>query len=271
MDTSGTSTASEPRAVTVDDRNRRVYAERAVAAHYAKASALQPAEETLLALLDAELPQAAMLDLGVGGGRTTAHFAPRVKRYVGIDYSTAMLDAARARFPGTSCVFQFADARALPFEDSCFDIVLFAHNGIDYVDHDDRLRILGEVRRVLWPGGAFLFSTHNLERDDLDFEPRRDDGVFERTFHAFRRSRLRANNPGYRSFRHMPYAIVNDGAFAFRAATYHIRAMAQIEQLTAAGFERIRAFSGRSGKEIQIDPKTDPQPDPWIYFLCRTV
>lgn len=255
--------------MTVDDRNRRLYAERGVAAHYAKASALQPAEQTLLELLAAELPPAAMLDLGVGGGRTTQHFAPRVKRYVGIDYSPAMLDAARARFPGTPYVFQFADARSLPFEDSCFDIALFAHNGIDYVDHEDRLRILAEVRRVLSPGAAFLFSTHNLERDDLDFEPSPTDGVFERTFHAFRRSRLRAKNPDYRSFREKPYAIVNDGAFAFRAATYHIRPVAQIDQLTAAGFERIRAFSGRSGKEV--DPSKDPQPDPWIYFLSRTV
>lgn len=267
-DTYGTSTASEPRAVTVDERNRRVYAERAVAAHYTKATALQPAEERLLSLLEAELPHAAMLDLGVGGGRTTAHFAPRVKRYVGIDYSPAMLDAARTRFPGTPYEFLYADARALPFEDSCFDIVLFAHNGIDYVDHADRLRILAEIRRVLWPGGAFVFSTHNLERNDLDFEPRANDGVLARALHALRRSRLRANNPKYRTFAERPYAIVNDGAFAFRAATYHIRPSAQIEQLEAAGFERMRAFSGASGDEIE--PGTWPRPDPWIYFLCRT-
>lgn len=240
--------------MTVDDRNRRLFAERAVAAHYAKASTLQPAEKTILGLLDAELSHAVMLDLGVGGGRTTAHFGPRVKRYVGIDCSSAMLGAARARFPGTPYVFQFADARSLPFEDASFDIALFAHNGIDYVDHDDRVRILAEVHRVLWPGGAFVFSTHNLERADLDFEPRAHDGVFERTFHAFRRSRLRANNPAFRSFRERPYAIVNDGAFAFRAATYHIRPMAQIDQLMTAGFERVRAFSGRTGKEI--DPRT---------------
>lgn len=34
-----------------------------------------------------------------------------------------------------------------------------------------------------------------------------------------------------------------------------------------AGFERVRAFSGQTGKEI--DPSTGAQPDPRIYFLCR--
>lgn len=251
----------------MDERNRRLYAERAVAAHYARATELQPAERRILELLEDALPHSVMLDLGVGGGRTTTHFGPRVKSYVGLDYSPAMLDAVRARFPGERYGFTLADARSLPFSEASFDVVLFAHNGIDYVDHDDRLRILSEVRRVLWPGGAFAFSTHSLDRDDLVFDPRPGEGIVARTFDALRRSRLRAMNPSYRTFRERPWAIVNDGAFGFRAATYHIRPLAQVEQLAVAGFERIRVFSGRTGDETA---SSSPPPDPWLYFLCRT-
>lgn len=253
--------------MAIDERNRRLYGERAVAAHYARATELQPAEARILRLLDDELPHAVMLDLGVGGGRTTSHFAPRVKRYVGLDYSPAMLDEVRARFGRNDYAFTLADARSLPFAEASFDLVLFAHNGIDYVEHDDRLRILCEVRRVLWPGGAFAFSTHNLEREDLSFEAPPGDGLLKRALQGVRRSRLRATNPSYRTFRERPWAIVNDGAFAFRAATYHIRAVAQVEQLIEAGFERIRVFSGKTGDEA--DPSFPP-PDPWLYFLCRT-
>lgn len=251
----------------MDERNRRLYGEPAVAAHYARAAQLQPAESRILELLEDELPRSAMLDLGVGGGRTTRHFGPRVRHYVGLDYSPAMLDAVRARFREDRYTFTLADARSLPFAASSFDVVLFAHNGIDYVDHDDRLRVFTEVRRVLWPGGAFAFSTHNLDRDDLVFDRRSADGIFARALHAFRRSRLRSMNPSYRTFRERPWAVVNDGAFAFRAATYHIRPMAQVEQLVMAGFERIRVFSGRTGDET--DPSFPP-PDPWLYFLCRS-
>lgn len=254
--------------MSIDERNRRVYGRRDVAAHYAGERDLQPAERTIFGLLEGELERAVMLDIGVGGGRTTQHFAPRVKRYVAVDYSSVMLDAVRARFPGTPYQFLLADARALPFEDSSFDIVLFSHNGIDYVDHEDRLRVLAEVRRVLWPGGAFVFSTHNLDREDLDFAPRPGEGFFMRAARSMRRARLRAENPDFRANEERDHAIINDGAFAFRAATYHIRVGAQIAQLDAAGFERIRAFSGVTGAEIAANEW--PRPDPWIYFLCRT-
>jgi len=49
---------------------------------YARYSNLQPPEETILHLMLPSLPTARMLDLGVGGGRTTVHFANRVREYV---------------------------------------------------------------------------------------------------------------------------------------------------------------------------------------------
>ena len=34
--------------------------------------------------------------------------------------------------------------------------------GRDYVTPDERGRVLAEMRRVLRPGGAFVYSSHNL-------------------------------------------------------------------------------------------------------------
>ncbi|WP_394846974.1 class I SAM-dependent methyltransferase [Pendulispora brunnea] len=148
----------------MNQAHRRIYAERRVARPRARAATLQPAETTILERLHVELPGMTMLDLGVGGGRTTEHFAPRVKRYIALDGSPATLRAWCKRFAGTPYEFLLGDARTLPFHDDTFDLVLFSRNGIDDVDHDDRGRVLREVRRVARHGGTFVFSTHNLER-----------------------------------------------------------------------------------------------------------
>jgi SAM-dependent methyltransferase len=42
-------------------------------------------------------------------------------------------------------------------------LVVFSNNGIDAVDHEGRQKVLAGVRRVLQPGGTFLFSTLNKD------------------------------------------------------------------------------------------------------------
>ncbi|HWO41630.1 MAG TPA: class I SAM-dependent methyltransferase [Candidatus Eisenbacteria bacterium] len=78
-------------------RNNQVWRDPAVVAEYARAADLQPAERTVLALLEPALASMDMLDIGVGGGRTALHFAHRMRLYVGIDYSPEMIAACRAR------------------------------------------------------------------------------------------------------------------------------------------------------------------------------
>lgn len=254
--------------MSIDERNRKLYSDAPVVKHYARASELQPAERAIFTRIAHELAGATLLDIGVGGGRTTVHLAPLVKRYVGLDYSPAMLTAVRSRFPDPAYEFLLGDARSLPFSDDEFDIVLFSHNGIDYVDHDDRLVILREVHRVLWPGGTFVFSTHNLGRDDLRFEGAPDEGLFSRAIRAPGRARLRAHNPEHERLRDRPYAILNDGAFAFRAATYHIHVSAQIDQLASAGFRTVTVLGGRDGRDVDTTAACDRVRDPWLYFVC---
>jgi SAM-dependent methyltransferase len=129
-----------------------------VAAHYAKLDYLTPCEK---ALFEAYISMgAAILDLGVGGGRTTPYLAKRASRYVGVDYAPAMVKICEAKFPGLE--FKVGDAANLSiFPDASFDVVVFAFNGIDVLPERSRQSCFAHVHRVLKADGVFIFSSHN--------------------------------------------------------------------------------------------------------------
>ncbi len=107
-------------------------------------------------------PTNRVLDLGVGAGRTTGPLVDVVgrERYIGIDLAPAMVEAARRAHPGVDLrVGDASDLSDIP--DASIDLVLFSYNGLDYVfPRDRRRRCIAEVRRVLAPGGTFVFSGH---------------------------------------------------------------------------------------------------------------
>jgi SAM-dependent methyltransferase len=133
-----------------------------IVSHFARRERLEPSEEVLF---DRYIkPGVAILDLGVGGGRTTSHLASRASNYVGVDISAAMVAACQARFPEHR--FEVADASDLAaFPDGAFDAVVFSLNGFDYIDSAERRALcLREVARVLGEGGVFIFSSHNARQ-----------------------------------------------------------------------------------------------------------
>ena len=139
--------------------NLKTYGAPEVAAHYAALNYLTACERMLF---QAYVPAGCdILDLGVGGGRTTPYLANRASRYVGVDYAGAMVKACRAKFPHLE--FVVADAANLTaFPNASFDVVVFAFNGIDYVLPDEaRRRCFEHVHRILKHGGVFIFSSHN--------------------------------------------------------------------------------------------------------------
>jgi SAM-dependent methyltransferase len=141
------------------DPNIHVYNAPAVAEYYAALNYLTPCERLLF---DAYLrPGRAILDLGVGGGRTTPYLASIASYYVGLDYASEMISACRKKFP--QLAFDVGDAVNLSmFASSSFDAVIMAFNGMDYVIPDEsRLRALSEIHRVLKPEGILIFSSHN--------------------------------------------------------------------------------------------------------------
>ncbi|MEN9894887.1 MAG: hypothetical protein RIR97_739 [Pseudomonadota bacterium] len=106
-------------------------------------------------------PEPRILDIGVGGGRTTPILHPHAKEYLGVDYAPAMVDLARRKQPYAD--YKVMDARDLSeFPDAHFDLVVFSFNGIDSVNKESRIQVLKEISRVLAPNGVFLFSTMNM-------------------------------------------------------------------------------------------------------------
>ena len=147
--------------MTAEDNNFRAFGSQKVVELYAHSAGLQPAE---IYVLDKFVPAgASILDIGVGGGRTTPYLAAKAGHYVGVDYVKAMVEACAAKFPQN--IFVCADATRLTgFKDESFDVAIFSFNGIDAVPTKDaRLRCFSEVFRLLTPNGLFIFSSHNAK------------------------------------------------------------------------------------------------------------
>jgi SAM-dependent methyltransferase len=98
--------------------------------------------------LDAK-PAESILDLGCGDGQLTQRIASTGARVVGVDVSPEMLAAARSR--GIDA--HEGSAESLPFADRLFDAV-FSNAVLHWVRDQDAM--MGEVRRVLKPGGRFV-------------------------------------------------------------------------------------------------------------------
>lgn len=104
-----------------------------------------------------------VLEIGVGTGLSFVHY-PEVDELVGVDPSEPMLRRARRRAEeiGRDVTLVEAPAEALPFEDDSFDTVVSL---TVLCTVEDPARTLGEIRRVLRPGGRLLFLEHVRSSD----------------------------------------------------------------------------------------------------------
>ena len=250
--------------------NQSAYRNRQVAEAYATASDLYAPEKAIIDLLRSELGKLCVLDLGIGGGRTTKHLAPLVKEYIGVDYSPEMIEACRRRFPklAQAGAFKVCDARAMQiFPDNYFDLVLFSFNGIDYVSHQDRERILDEVSRVCRSDGLFVFSSHNLDSDvSAKFSISGRGGLAAKVKQAAGGVLFRLLNPHWYQRKTQEFLIINDGAHHFRLRTYYVHPGAQVRQLMAMGFDDVKVLT-LDGKVI-IPGEQERTPDPWLYYFA---
>ncbi|MBE9031866.1 class I SAM-dependent methyltransferase [filamentous cyanobacterium LEGE 11480] len=260
-----------------DDGNLTTYRSAGIVRHYAQLQQLQPAEETILELLKGQWADWSMLDIGVGAGRTTKHFAHRVAQYVGVDYSADMVAACVQRFPGAKgsdqVRFDVCDARDLSqFADDSFDFVLFSYNGIDSVSHDDRLQVFREVQRVGKPGGYFCFSSHHLTAmaRDFDWGKQWSWNPGKTYVNLMMTAILHGVNwpTGLKQIQAVPYALLKDESHTFRLKHYYIRAAAQLEQLQE-WFGEVKVYGWNGGVELETVEAMDGCMDLWLYYLCR--
>lgn len=141
------------------ESNLHTYEAATVASYYASLNYQTPCERLLF---DSYIkPGSAILDLGVGGGRTTARLASEASSYVGVDYARTMIEACHAKFPDLNFFVGHASDLSA-FSDESFHAVVFAFNGIDYVlPASLRRACLEHIHRVLTPRGVVIFSSHN--------------------------------------------------------------------------------------------------------------
>lgn len=98
------------------------------------------------------MPGDRVLDLGCGAGHELLSLEREGMRAVGVDVSAAMLEARqRLVSQGAPVRLVRADAAGLPFADSAFDACRI-ERVLQHVI--DPAAVLGEVRRVLRPGGT---------------------------------------------------------------------------------------------------------------------
>ena len=103
-------------------------------------------------LLEVIGPNARVLEVGSGTGRISIPLLEGRVDLIGCDLSSPMLRRFQEKFP-TARIAQ-ADASQLPFSNAQFDVVLTVHVMHLIPSWREALR---EFRRVLVPGGAYLY------------------------------------------------------------------------------------------------------------------
>jgi ubiquinone/menaquinone biosynthesis C-methylase UbiE len=154
-------------------------AERAIQERLAAVLELRAADPQQRAIVDDYLrdvdiaPAARALDVGCGTGFVTRVLAgmPTVASVTGVDLSPVFVAKARELAAAQeNADFQAADARALPFSDTDFDLVVF-HTTLTHVPEPERA--LAEAFRVMRPGGWVTvcdgdYSTLSVANGDWD-------------------------------------------------------------------------------------------------------
>jgi len=97
-----------------------------------------------------------VLEIGAGYGAATGHLLKLVPRVTSLEYDTRLLRRLEAKHQCAALTTICGDAAALPFADQSFSsaVAILVLHHLKTRDLQDRA--LGEVHRVLRPGGSFF-------------------------------------------------------------------------------------------------------------------
>jgi ubiquinone/menaquinone biosynthesis C-methylase UbiE len=238
---------------------------------YSRMTGLSRAETAILRGIEARLPSMDVLDLGVGAGRTTRAFASIARTYVGVDFASPMVDACRAKYPALD--FRVADARDLSiFPDESFDFVLFSFNGVDCLAFDHRSCVFNEVRRVLRPGGTFVFSSHNAGFLDpmtpgavmrLALRPGTSLKVVARKL-SFLSKKISVDHVSDGS-----HAVVFERQHGHEVPIVYTRPEWQTREIAARDFNLTATISNATGEVLTSPTDLLRLADAWLYYVCE--
>ena len=116
-------------------------------------------------LKSADLKGKDVLEIGCGAGGGAAFIARNYqpKSVTGIDLLPVNIEEAEARGSVPGLTFALGDATALQFPDNSFDVVVNIESSHCYSSIE---KFFSEVKRVLKPGGVFLFADHRPVKDE---------------------------------------------------------------------------------------------------------
>jgi len=271
----------------MDQKN--IYNHLRISKDYASREYLDKAETQIIDELKDVLPRLNMLDMGVGGGRTTGFFLPLVNSYIGADYAPNMIVECKKKFKSKK-IFEVMDVRNMnKFNDNMFDFILFSYNGIDSFGPEDRETALMEIKRVLRNGGYFSFSTHNINWNDLC-----DLFTIKNMYKRLVKKTNNAKNPFWKFIIFFKSVSINlrlnfqnkslnikkhienlrkdgqggliDNSLNGKASIFYTSYKSQIQQLKKFGFKDIAAYSVNG---IKTEEESELNKGGWIYYLCK--
>ena len=256
----------------------RTYSRDKVIEYYETYVELQKPEETILRLLAPQLAPMRMLEIGVGAGRVTRYFAPRVRDYHGIDICPSMVERCRTAFAGSLPPERFSvgDMRDLSHcAPGGIDLMLVTYNTIDHIGPADRAAFIAVARRLVAPGGYFCFSSHNINRlaiwltlrNWLGFEFWRRPRSWMRKLRQ-RQRLMELNRVALEVQANADCVVITNGTHDdYDLKLCYVRPDAQIRALHDAGFANVRVFSLDSGAELHGEAIA-AAPDRWLYYLA---
>lgn len=107
-----------------------------------------------------------VLETAAGTGvvtRALARWLPPSCEIVATDLNQPMLDRAAATGTARAVQWQAADALQLPFDEASFDVVVCQFGVMFFAD---KARACAQARRVLCPGGVFVFNAWDRIEDN---------------------------------------------------------------------------------------------------------
>jgi SAM-dependent methyltransferase len=107
------------------------------------------------------IPGGKGIDLGCGTGWYLKSICESGYRMTGVDNSASQILAARRNNEGNTAVIQSGDILHLAFDDSSFDFA-YCINSLHHLKDDAEFgRALGEIHRILRPGGLLVIHELN--------------------------------------------------------------------------------------------------------------
>jgi len=178
---------------------------------------LQQSRRDLAMMYLGDLPAGKALDVGCGDGRFLNRLRKAGWAVDGVDFDAKAIATAKSKY---GLDLRHGDLASAKFEAGTFDAVTLSH----VIEHvPDPIALLGEVRRVLKPGGRIVITTPNGQsRGHREFQAHWFGLDAPRHLHIFSPSSL--SEAGRRTgFRILKAASTAASADVFIGASYSIR------------------------------------------------